>query len=708
MAEVGIIDRVRGIFTKATPSISPGDKKLEQYDQGIFKAYIPQFLWKPPYGYPRKANIPMIRTLATTPYVFSVVKTMSDESSSLKTEIRMKEDIENPESWEKELEEAKAFFRNPNGNEESWEHIQRALIRDILEVDAGVLVKVFNQEGKMIQIFARDGGIFLKNPDIYGYLGNREEFIIPMENYYAQAQSPFTGEYLLENPMVRNYYDAYAINTAAYFQYAWTQGSIPVPFGKREICYISANPRTSSIYGVSPVEILADVIMTLHYGGQYHLDFYLNSNIPEGMVSVPGAEDDEILSLSKKFHDKYTVKDSLDNERRIGHKVPFTSAENIKFLTFTVAPKEMQIIEQQQWFSKILWMCFGVTPDEMGITDQSNRAISSEQTKVFKRKAIRPICNVLKYHIDTQVLPEFVIHRFNDDWNEAIKGCPFEFVYDDYDVEEDAKKHNILEQEIRMGVKTPEMVAEELGINIEELKASKEEALQKQQELFNQGLDENGKPLNQFNNDGPPDEGDNPRKDEKVYNKKEKKEEKKSIELKHKYIKRTGGPGHYKYWYQDSKTGKLREGKEPEKKKYGLAVQGEKKVKYFESKEERNKYIKESGLKKSGKTYSTFHETVKEKTISDDVKKKYGLKDKSELEKMSKAQLLKHFEKTETKIKKDMTLSKEQRKSLLKYLSLVDKMVGKVETKAVPSQLEEVLKAYIKDIERTIAASAVM
>jgi hypothetical protein len=33
------------------------------------------------------------------------------------------------------MEEIKKFFNNPNSNEESWEHIQRCVIRDILDGD---------------------------------------------------------------------------------------------------------------------------------------------------------------------------------------------------------------------------------------------------------------------------------------------------------------------------------------------------------------------------------------------------------------------------------------------------------------------------------------------------------------------------------------------------------------------------------------------
>ncbi len=39
---------------------------------------------------------------------------------------------------------------------------------------------------------------------------------------------------------------------------------------------------------------------------------------------------------------------------------------------------------------------------------------------------------------------------------------------------------------------------------------------------------------------------------------------KNQAELKYKYIKRTGSPGHYRYWYRNPKTGKLYEGKKPQ------------------------------------------------------------------------------------------------------------------------------------------------
>jgi hypothetical protein len=152
----------------------------------------------------------------------------------------------------------------------------------------------------------------------------------------------------------------------------------------------------------------------------------------------------------------------------------------------------MQILEQQQWFIKLVWAVFGVTADEMGYTFDSNRAISEQQSLVTKRKAIRPVIDLIERHLNTEILPEF-FSEGESDFVKVVRSCPVVFSFKDYDADEDKKKHDIFEQEIRMGVKTAEMVADELGINLDELKKSKSEALEAQQNLFGSpsGMEQN-------------------------------------------------------------------------------------------------------------------------------------------------------------------------------------------------------------------------
>ena len=72
---------------------------------------------------------------------------------------------------------------------------------------------------------------------------------------------------------------------------------------------------------------------------------------------------------------------------------------------------------------------------------------------------------LIKYHIDKEIIAE---------WGEEVYKS-LEFKWEDYDIEEDIKKHSLYKMQLDMGLKTPEMIAEAEGINYEEVKKYKEE-----------------------------------------------------------------------------------------------------------------------------------------------------------------------------------------------------------------------------------------
>lgn len=422
---------------------------------GILKAYIPNFLYKPPYGYPRYTDVPTLRKLASSPYVFMAITTIIDEVCAIPYTIRPKERDEPQEDEKTEelgakkesvnedkdqlarIKEVKKFFENPNGNDESWESIQRTVLRDILELDSGIIVKVFNKAGKMVQIFSRDGGTFLKNPDIYGYFGNRAEIIYP-------------PQIAMNNDQIKMYYDNVLKQEAAYFQYGWTAGAMPIPFGKKEIVWLQKNSRSDSIYGRSPVEILQETIQTLIFGLSANKDLYVNNNVPDGAISLLGASQDDIKAFRERWEKDFRVKDDFGNLRKKFNKVPISNTP-INFTPFQLTNQQMQIIEQQQWFTKLVWSCFGITPSELGFTEDSNRATELSQSRVFKRKSVRPLLKLLEYHVNTQIMPEF---GYGD----------LEFKYEELDVDEEILKNQLYEIQIRNKVKTSNEIREELGL----------------------------------------------------------------------------------------------------------------------------------------------------------------------------------------------------------------------------------------------------
>ncbi len=98
---MGFVDNIKNIFFKGSVEVA---RTTPEKTSDIFKAYIPEFLYKPPFGYPRKANLPLLRQLSETPYVFAVIKTLCDEASSLEWDIQVKEEIENPEQYDEKTQ----------------------------------------------------------------------------------------------------------------------------------------------------------------------------------------------------------------------------------------------------------------------------------------------------------------------------------------------------------------------------------------------------------------------------------------------------------------------------------------------------------------------------------------------------------------------------------------------------------------------------
>ena len=162
------------IKEKTVPKIDPISELTRD---GLPKAYIPKFLYKPPFGYPRFVDLPNVRRLAGSPYVEMCISTIVDEISSVPWDVIVKEGITQTSLHDGQIKHVKDFYKNPNTNKESFDEIRRKYIRDILEVDAGVLNKIFNMEGKMVEMVARDGITFTKNPDIFGMMTDRDDLI---------------------------------------------------------------------------------------------------------------------------------------------------------------------------------------------------------------------------------------------------------------------------------------------------------------------------------------------------------------------------------------------------------------------------------------------------------------------------------------------------------------------------------------------------
>jgi len=380
----------------------------------IYKAIIPDFLYKPPFGYPLNKNIPEIRRLAQTNYVAMIINTICDEIGSLEWDINADTDSNVPDNI---IQDTYDFFTSPNHNKEPFDAFTSKLIRDIEEIDAGVIEKVHNLKGEFLEMYVKDGGTFLNNSNPYG--------VLPAER--------------------------------AYFQYGWLTGARPIPFDRNEIVYMMRNPRSDSLYGRSPVENLLNVLQVLVYGLESNLEYFTDNNMPKGVFKMIGANEQQLRSFSKQWQEINRTKGEDGKWRRAFHKMPIINTEGT-FERLSFSNAELELLQQQEWFTKLVWSMFGITPSELGFTDSSNRATEIIQSNVFKRKTINPLVQLLEYNFNT-----FIINDLP--WIKGKYENKVKFVYDRYDVEKEISKRKVIWNDIKTGLITPNEARLELGMD---------------------------------------------------------------------------------------------------------------------------------------------------------------------------------------------------------------------------------------------------
>ena len=275
---------------------------------------------------------------------------------------------------------------------------------------------------------------FTMNPDHYGTFQNCIDLITP------QIMMSISHEDR----------ESFMKNKPAYFQYGWMTGARPMPFGTREVIYFMKNPRTETIYGQSAVEVLMDTIQLLVYGQDMNLDYFTDNNIPKGYFKLKGATSEQAKAFKEEWNSATKVKNEVGDWRKRWWNIPVINSDGA-FERIQMSPQELELITQQQWFTKLVWSNFGVTPSELGYTESSNKATELVQSRVFRRKAIRPILQLIEHHINNELI-----------WSEFHEDVEFKFMTDDVGM---AKEQADLDKiYLDKGVKSINEVREEMQL----------------------------------------------------------------------------------------------------------------------------------------------------------------------------------------------------------------------------------------------------
>jgi|GEM_PF-2591693 len=324
------------------------------------------------------------------------------------------------------------FSRNPA----TFDTLCKEVLADILTIDAGVLELVPDEEGWLQEIYARDAATFTKNPDEHGILPDPGS---DTPAYYQVGAQASIAQ------------DAFAtglpgMSTISQMDTPLYRAITPIPFSRDQIVWIEENPSTDRQYGWSRVQMAHRLIEILLNQDVSNLKYFPQNEVPEGILNLPGLSNDNLTRFREYWKDEIVGKP---------HKLALMNSTDATWIPFRASPKELEFLASQEWYNNLVWMCFGVSANEVGYLQDVNRATAHEETETVLRKTIYPFLELLSGAINRSILPFLEAY-----WD--VDG-EIEFRWDPKNPIIERRRRLEQESDLRLGLSTPNRILVERG-----------------------------------------------------------------------------------------------------------------------------------------------------------------------------------------------------------------------------------------------------
>jgi hypothetical protein len=275
-----------------------------------------------------------------------VIETRKDQIERIKWTFRSKE---GKNASDATVQKVTDFFYKPDG-EHDFVVWLRALIEDLLVIDAPTIWKERNRGGQLIGLHWLDGAT-----------------IKPVIDDWGRTPRPYT-----ENGQL--------IIPPAYQQIL--KGYPAIDYTADELIYKPRNLRTSGPYGYGPVE---QIVMTVNIAlrRQLHtLDYYTSGNIPESLIGVPTEWTPDQIKNFQDYWDAY-----FEGDLATRRKAKFVPGGVAKTFIQTKEPELKNVFDE--WLARLVCYAFNVSPQ--ALVSQQNRATANTQKELAEEEGLHPL-----------------------------------------------------------------------------------------------------------------------------------------------------------------------------------------------------------------------------------------------------------------------------------------------------------------------------
>ena len=253
-----------------------------------------------------------------------------------------------------------------------------------------------------------------------------------------------------------------------FIAYDWsTNDRILAFYNAYELSYLCANPQPDG-YGIAPLECLVRAMLSTISSDQYLLDFFENNNIPPGVFDLgPNVDQGERDAVERKWN----------NEIRKGlRRVMFVSMQDgVKgWLPIPQSSmRENEIIAIHEMWVKRKCAVFGLSPNDIGNTQDMHLANADNQAELTQSRGIESFAKIIENYINADIVKGQMWRRnnpldINDPTGYPLPVFPFndvkfEFVtkHDEMESDKSDKEHTYWS----MGVLSINEIRKEKGMS---------------------------------------------------------------------------------------------------------------------------------------------------------------------------------------------------------------------------------------------------
>ncbi len=412
--------QTKNTFTKA----SGGDPRGFSFER---RKRLPYLLQKG-LSKPGRISYDVLRRAAASVHVARICITVLKEKVS-KTGWTIKAIDINRKADPRQIEIATELFKHPNKNSETFRTFLDKILEDLLVLDAVAIEKVRYPDGRLAELHYLDAAtvrpVFDEhgNQDIPVPIVGRDEEVRELPVSYVQVinSNPWGGR---------------------------EAGDLVAAWPKKDFIYFNMHPQgnmNSFGYGLSPIESVIGVVANILNADNFNGTYFEEGSFPPALIQLVANMDERELMSMREY--MYT-----ELEGRFHRPAIIAGPGEIKVLNLKdITQRDMQFMEYMKFMSRLLSAAFGLSPQDIGITEDLNRATSEVQKDLSQQKGYQSILHLFKEVFNQEIL-----------WNDfGFKDLEFSWVAEDnIDLSEASQIYDIA---LKNGSMTLNEVRERIG-----------------------------------------------------------------------------------------------------------------------------------------------------------------------------------------------------------------------------------------------------